>query len=109
MDCFKASIPILKALCDETRLHILSMLSQAEMNACEINRAFACKQPTISYHMRLLVDTELVLARREGCQVIYSINTAVWPSVHTLLATLCEVHKAKLLRQKSSCPKGDAL
>lgn len=48
MDCFKASIPILKVLCDETRLAILSMLSHSEMNGCEINRAFSCSQPTIA-------------------------------------------------------------
>ncbi|MCL1855071.1 MAG: metalloregulator ArsR/SmtB family transcription factor [Clostridia bacterium] len=93
MDCFKASIPILKALCDETRLHILSMLSMGDRNACEINKAFCCTQPTISYHMRLLVETELVCARREGCQVFYSINPSIWPSVQTLLATLCEARR----------------
>ena len=48
MNCFQASIPILKALCDETRLQILSMLSEREMNGCEIHRAFDCTQPTIS-------------------------------------------------------------
>ena len=45
MDCFKASIPILKVLCDETRLSILSMLSQADLNGCEITRAFCFSQP----------------------------------------------------------------
>ena len=93
MDCFKASIPILKALCDETRLHILSLLSTGERNACEINKAFCCTQPTISYHMRLLVETELVRARREGCQVFYSVNRSVWPGVQALLTALCEAQK----------------
>ena len=109
MDCFKASIPILKTLCDETRLHILSMLSQTEMNACEINRAFACTQPTISYHMRLLVDTELVLARREGCQVIYSINASIWPSVQALLAALCNAHKDRERCHGAKLGKGETL
>ncbi len=94
MHCFKASIPILKALCDETRLSILSLLNQqGEMNGCEINRAFECTQPTISYHMKLLVDNGLVRARREGCQVIYSVNEAIWPSVDALLRALCASRK----------------
>ena len=59
MNCFQASIPIMKALCDETRLQILSMLSEREMNGCEIHRAFDCTQPTISYHMKALVDVGL--------------------------------------------------
>ncbi len=95
MDCFKASIPILKVLCDETRLSILSMLSKAEMNGCEINRAFCCSQPTISYHMKLLVDAQLVCARKEGSAVMYSANEDIWPSVRALLDVLCEVAKKK--------------
>lgn len=106
MDCYKASIPILKALCDETRLHILAMLSQAELNACEINRAFECTQPTISYHMRLLVDTSLVHARRDGCQVIYSINLAVWPSIQGLLTAICEAERTRNQAISSNSPKG---
>ena len=95
MDCFKSSIPILKVLCDETRLSILSMLSTQDLNGCEIHRAFACTQPTISYHMKLLVDAQLVLSRKEGCAVIYSINSAIWPQVCGLLDVLCTAAQQK--------------
>jgi len=95
MDCFKTSIPILKVLCDETRLSILSMLSHTDLNGCEIHRAFACTQPTISYHMKLLVDAQLVLSRKEGCAVIYSINSAIWPQVRGLLDVLCSAAQQK--------------
>ena len=95
MGCIHASLPILKVLCDETRLSILSMLSQREMNGCEINRAFQCTQPTISYHMKLLVDASLVHARREGCAMVYSVNEAIWPSVRALLDVLCAAAAAK--------------
>lgn len=93
MDCFKASIPILKVLCDETRLSILSMLSRRDMNGCEINRAFECTQPTISYHMKLLVDASLVRSRKEGCAVIYSVNEEIWPQVRALLDAICKAAK----------------
>ena len=95
MDCFTSSIPILKVLCDETRLGILSMLSQKELNGCEIHRAFACTQPTISYHMKVLVDAQLVHSRKEGCAVIYSINMAIWPQIRGLLDVLCDASKQK--------------
>ena len=95
MECFKASIPILKVLCDETRLSILSMLSHADMNGCVINRAFACSQPTISYHMKLLVDARLVRARKEGCTVIYSVDGEIWPRVRALLDVLCASARQK--------------
>ena len=95
MDCFKASIPILKVLCDETRLSILSLLSHNDLNGCEILRAFDCTQPTISYHMKLLVDAQLVRARKEGCAVIYSINMDIWPRVRALLDVLCNAARQK--------------
>lgn len=95
----KTAIPILKVLCDETRLSILHMLSKQEMNGCEINRSFDCSQPTISYHMRLLVDARLVHSRKEGCAVIYSINMAVWPQIKALIESLCTAAR----------PEGDAL
>ncbi|MBS5571935.1 MAG: metalloregulator ArsR/SmtB family transcription factor [Christensenellales bacterium] len=95
MDCFKASIPILKVLCDETRLSILSMLSQADLNGCEITRAFCFSQPTISYHMKQLVDAQLVMSRKEGCTVIYSVNRDIWPHVRALLDVLCAAAKKK--------------
>lgn len=95
MNCYKASIPILKVLCDETRLAILDMLSEREMNGCEINRAFECTQPTISYHMRLLVDASLVRARKEGCAVLYTANPDIWPSVNALLHALCAAARQK--------------
>lgn len=107
MDCFKASMPILKALCDETRLSILSMLSKAEMNGCEINRAFCCTQPTISYHMKLLVDTGLVLARKEGCQVWYAVNCDIWPSVQALLHALCAAERQKRGLNAQPAAKGE--
>lgn len=95
MECLKASIPILKVLCDETRLGILQILSQQDMNGCEILRSFDCTQPTISYHMKLLVDAQLVHARKEGCAVIYSINMEIWPSIQALLKALCASAKRK--------------
>lgn len=88
MDHYRPSLPVLKALCDDTRLCILRLLSTGEKNGCEIHRAFCCTQPTISYHMKLLVDSGLVHSRREGCAVLYSLNTALWPSVQQLLDTL---------------------
>ena len=95
MECLKASLPILKVLCDETRLRILTLLSHSDMNGCEILKVFDCSQPTISYHMKLLVDAQLVRARKEGCAVVYSINTEIWPSVHALLDVLCTAAKQK--------------
>lgn len=65
---------IFKALSDGTRLKIVSMLSDQELCACRILEAFNITQPTLSYHMKMLVDAGLVNANKNGSWVNYSIN-----------------------------------
>lgn len=65
---------IFKALGDETRLKILIMLTKGRTCACRILDAFHFTQPTLSYHMKLLSDSGLVNADKDGKWVYYSIN-----------------------------------
>jgi len=65
---------IFKALSDKTRLEIVSMLSDKELCACKILEVFNITQPTLSYHMKMLVDTGLVNAVKDGSWVKYTIN-----------------------------------
>lgn len=71
---FEEYAMIFKALGDDTRLKILSMLSSEHLCACKILESFHITQPTLSYHMKMLVDTGLVVAIKEGSWVNYSIN-----------------------------------
>jgi DNA-binding transcriptional ArsR family regulator len=66
--------PPLKALADETRLHILSLLQEREMYAQEIVEAVGLSQPTVSRHLQLLERTEVVSARQAGGMKFYAIN-----------------------------------
>jgi ArsR family transcriptional regulator len=65
---------LFKALSDETRLEIIEMLQDGERCACEILQNFQITQPTLSYHMRLLCESKLVLSRRDGAWMRYSLN-----------------------------------
>lgn len=65
---------IFRALGDETRLKILTMLVKGKTCACNILEEFNFTQPTLSYHMKQLTDTGLVDAERVGKWVHYSIN-----------------------------------
>lgn len=49
----------------------------------------------LSYHMKQLVDAQLVMSRKEGCTVIYSVNRDIWPHVRALLDVLCAAAKKK--------------
>lgn len=66
---------IFKSLADETRLKIIDMLSNDELCACKILENFEITQPTLSYHMKILCDSGLVVGKREGAWMRYSLNS----------------------------------
>ena len=65
---------IFKAFSDPKRLQILDMLSNGELCACKILEAFHITQPTLSHDMKLLLELELVKARKVGKWTHYSLN-----------------------------------
>ena len=67
-------IPLLKVFADETRLKIIHMLSCGELCACRILEQLNITQPTLSYHMKMLTQCELVLARKDGIWMKYQLN-----------------------------------
>jgi DNA-binding transcriptional ArsR family regulator len=64
----------LKALADESRLHILSLLQGKELYAQEIVEAVGLSQSTVSRHLQLLERTEIVNARQARGMKFYSID-----------------------------------
>ncbi len=66
-------VPIFKALSDETRLKIVDMLSCGELCACKILEKFNITQPTLSYHMKILMESRLVTGRKQGSWVHYKL------------------------------------
>ena len=72
---------IFKALGDSTRLKIIEMLSCGELCACDILEAFQITQPTLSYHMKTLTESGLVVSRKEGAWTKYSNNEQLLESV----------------------------
>ena len=71
---YEENAGIFKVLSDANRLQILDMLSCGEMCACEILEKFKITQPTLSHHMKVLQDNNLVTSRREGNWIYYSLN-----------------------------------
>ena len=65
---------ICKALGDENRVQIIKMLTGGELCACKILDAFNITQPTLSHHMKILTECNLVNWRKEGKWTYYSIN-----------------------------------
>lgn len=68
---------IFKALSDSTRRQILKMLSLRDMTAGEIAEGFSISKPSISHHLDVLRNANLVTTNRQGQFIIYSINTTI--------------------------------
>jgi DNA-binding transcriptional ArsR family regulator len=67
-----------KALSDPTRRKILQMLKEKDLTAGEIADAFHISKPSISHHLNLLKQANLVMDERQGQNIIYSLNTTVF-------------------------------
>lgn len=68
------TVELLKALADDTRYKIFTILLQDELCACKILEEFSITQPTLSFHMKKLVSCGLVNHKKDGIWVRYSIN-----------------------------------
>jgi ArsR family transcriptional regulator, arsenate/arsenite/antimonite-responsive transcriptional repressor len=67
----------LKALSDPTRREILKMLGDKNLSAGDIAKAFNMTKPSLSHHLNILKNAELVSAERDGQNIIYSLNASV--------------------------------
>ena len=68
---------LFKALNDPIRREILELLKEKDMSAGDIADHFKIGKPTISHHLDLLRQAELVTSEKQGQFIIYSINTTV--------------------------------
>ena len=82
---YKKDAKLFKALSDENRLQILCQLSRTEKCACVLLDALKISQPTLSHHMRILADAGLVVGRKEGKWMHYSLSKDARGRVQELL------------------------
>ena len=64
---------IFKALGDENRIRILKLLNGGEKCACKLLEELNISQSTLSHHMKILCDAEIVTGRKDGKWMHYSI------------------------------------
>jgi ArsR family transcriptional regulator len=72
---------VFKALNDVTRREILELLKNKELQAGEIAAYFAISKPSISHHLDILKQADLIASEKKGQFVIYSINTTIMEDV----------------------------
>lgn len=70
------SNPVLfaKALADDTRQKIMNLVCCRWLSVGEIVEQLHVTQPTVSHHLAILREADLVKVREEGKQTFYSLN-----------------------------------
>lgn len=70
----KKTVTVFKAFCDENRIRILQLLLNGEKCACKLLEEMNITQPTLSHHMKILCDSGIVVGRKDGKWMHYSIS-----------------------------------
>jgi len=89
---------IFKALDDETRRQILELLKDKDLTAGEIADRFNISKPSISYHLDLLRQGELVVSSKKGQFVYYSLNSIVLDSI---VKWFFQLAKSRIISEKN--------
>jgi ArsR family transcriptional regulator len=89
-DNFNQKAQALKALSDTNRLLIIDFLKDGERCACKILEQLNITQPTLSHHMKILGDSDLVNCRRDGKWIHYSLNRDKFRELEDFLGKLSE-------------------
>lgn len=85
----RATATVFKALADPARVRIVNVLATAgqPVCACDLEEPTGLSQPTVSHHMRKLVDAGLVRRQAHGTWAYYALD----PSACRHLAALCDL------------------
>lgn len=88
-DSANVVVGVLKSLANTDRLLILCHLAQMELNVSEIEQITQINQPTLSQQLMMLRKSDVVMTRRDGKQIYYSIKDQ---NLITVLQTLYELY-----------------
>ncbi len=79
---------LLKAIADPYRLTMLATLAAStdEVCVCEFTEALPLNQPTVSHHLRILREAELVTCQRRGTWVYYRLALDARMRINNALA-----------------------
>ena len=86
----KYASAVFRALADPTRRQILQQLKRGELSAGEIADFFTISGPSISRHLSILKNAELIVERRDGNRILYQLQPdRLAGAVGDFLSTVC--------------------
>ena len=78
----------LKALADPIRREILNLLKDGKLSAGEISERFPVTGASISRHLSVLKDADLIRDTREGKYIVYELNASVLEEIMLWISDL---------------------
>ena len=78
----------MKALSDPIRREILNLLKQGRMSAGDIVEHFEVTGASVSRHLSVLKDADLIRDKREGKFIYYELNASVLEEIMLWIADL---------------------
>ncbi len=94
---------VFDALSHPDRRAILELVKQSgELNASEIVEQFDFSKPTLSHHLKVLTDSELLVRERRGQFVYFQINQSIFEEVLGLMVDLFSTRAASTSKKRMS-------
>jgi DNA-binding transcriptional ArsR family regulator len=100
---FKADV--FQALAHPTRIAIMELLGQGELSAGALIEKLGMEQANVSQHLAVLRSKQLVVARRAGNQVFYSLRDPLISEVLGLMRRYFHAHLKESLEMLDDLEK----
>lgn len=79
---------VFKAMGDPIRIRILGMLISGELCACKFHEVLDLPQNLVSHHLKVLHENQVIVGRKEGRNIFYSLDEQHIESIRDLLGDL---------------------
>jgi ArsR family transcriptional regulator len=103
-------VRVLRALADKGRFRMVQEIAAAgELSCGQVGERFNLTQPTISHHLKILADAEVLVVRREGQHAIVSVNQELLDEAARLLPRRLQTKpRAPAVRNRHKGAEGPA-
>ncbi len=101
-------LKIFKALGDKTRLRIVIMLKVKSMCVCEIREIIGSSMSTISNHLKILKEAEIINFQKEDRYINYGLNTEN-KTVSQVLELLADLDSAEIKNDRQKALLADRI
>ncbi|MFP7494728.1 metalloregulator ArsR/SmtB family transcription factor [Terribacillus saccharophilus] len=95
---------IFKALADTNRLELLQLLSESSEEpicVCDLTESMEMAQSKLSYHLKILLDADLITKEKRGTWNYYGLNPSVLN--HILSEELCCLFRGPAVKAEKCC------